>query len=84
MNEIFSSILQRYVLVFFDDILIYSKTWEEHGAHLNEVLSILQTHNLLVRREKCQFGQDSISYLGHNMSSQGVAMDLEKIVAMTR
>jgi hypothetical protein len=61
-----------------------SKTWEEHRAHLREVLSILQTHNLFVRREKCQFGQDSISYLGHVISSQGVAMDPEKIAAMTR
>lgn len=84
MNEIFASILRRYVLVFFDDILIYSKTWEEHRAHLREVLSILQTHNLFVRQEKCQFGQDSISYLGHVISSQGVAMDPEKIAAMTR
>jgi hypothetical protein len=84
MNEIFANILRRYVLVFFDDILIYSKTWEEHRAHLREVLSILQTHNLLERREKCQFGQDSISYLGHIISSQGVAMDSKKMAAMTQ
>lgn len=84
MNEIFASILRRYVLVFFDDILIYSKTRERHRAHLREVLSILQTHNLFVRREKCQFGQDSINYLGHVISSQGVAMDSEKMAAMTQ
>jgi hypothetical protein len=82
MNEIFSNLLRRYVLVFFDDILIYSKTWPEHLIHLKEVLSILRMHYLLVRREKCQFGQKSISYLGHVISSQGVAMDGEKIEAM--
>jgi hypothetical protein len=84
MNEIFSNLLRRYVLVFFDDILIYSKTWPEHLIHLKEVLSILRMHHLLVRREKCQFGQKSISYLGHVISSQGVAMDGEKIEAMVQ
>ena len=82
MNEIFSNLLRRYVLVFFDNILIYSKTWPEHLIHLKEVLSILHMHQLLLRREKCQFGQKSISYLGHVISSQGVAMDGEKIEAM--
>jgi hypothetical protein len=82
MNGIFSSLLRRYVLVFFDDILIYSKTWPEHMVHLREVLSILRDNQLFVRREKCQFGQNAISYLGHIISSQGVAMEPEKITAI--
>jgi hypothetical protein len=84
MNEIFSTLLRRYLLVFFDGILIYSKTWSEHLIHLREVLSILQDNTLFVRREKCQFGQGSISYLGHVISSQGEAMEIEKITVMTK
>jgi hypothetical protein len=84
MNEIFKGLLRRYVLVFFYDILVYSKTWEEHLNHLREVLEILQTHQLFVRRDKCQFGQDTICYLGHVISRHGVAMDLEKISAIVK
>jgi hypothetical protein len=82
MNKKFSNLLRRYVLVFFDDILIYSKTWPEHVMHLREVLSILHAHQLLVRRDECEFGLDSISYLGHIISNQGVAMDPKRITAM--
>jgi hypothetical protein len=84
MNEIFKESLRRYVLVFFDDILIYSKTWAEHLIHLQKVLEILRDNQLFVRREKCQFGQDTISYLGHIISSKGVAMDHDKISAMVQ
>jgi len=82
MNDIFSKLLRKYVLVFFDDILIYSKTWEEHITHLQEVLTIIRSHQLFLRQKKCEFGRDSISYLGHVISSQGVAMDPEKTSAM--
>jgi hypothetical protein len=84
MNEIFKEFLRRYVLVFFDDILIYSKSWAEHIKHLGMVLQILQENQLFVKREKCQFGQEQVNYLGHIISSQGVSMDPEKIVAMVQ
>jgi hypothetical protein len=71
-------------LVFFDDILIYSRTWVEHRLHLREVLGILKTNQLFVHREKCQFGQGLVIYLGHMISSQGVAMDPGKIAAMVQ
>jgi hypothetical protein len=70
MNVIFSHLLRRYVLVFFDDILTYSTTWAERRLHLWEVLGILQTNQLFVRRDKCQFGQGLISYLGHMISAK--------------
>lgn len=82
MNEIFKEQLRRYVLVFFDDILRYSQNWEEHLIHVKEVLEILKANHLFVRCEKCQFGQDTISYLDHVISNQRVAMFLEKITAM--
>lgn len=79
MNEVFQDFLRKFVLVFFDDILIYSKTWDDHIKHLEVVFSILQIHQLFVRIEKCQFGQREVKYLGHVISNGGVTVDPEKI-----
>jgi hypothetical protein len=71
--------------LFYYDILLYSKNWDDHLLHMWEVLKILKilrVNQLFVRREKCQFGQDTICYLGHVIFEHGVAMDLETIVAM--
>ena len=56
MNDVFKNQLRKFVLVFFDDILVYSVSWQEHLQHLQIVLDILQSHKLYVKREKCQFG----------------------------
>ena len=56
MNEIFRSCLRKFVLVFFDDILVYSRTLEQHQQHLDHVLRVLQTHQLFFNTKKCQFG----------------------------
>jgi hypothetical protein len=72
MNHIFRGQLRKYLLVFFDDILIYSRTWEEHLAHLDEVLSIMQSQSLYAKESKCEFGMREILYLGHIISEQGV------------
>lgn len=82
MNEVFRPILRNFVLVFFDDILVYSKSWPEHIKHLDTVFSILEFHKLHVKLEKCEFGQREVKYLGHLITSAGVAVDLEKIEAM--
>lgn len=79
MNEVFRSQLRKFVLVFFDDILIYSKSWDEHIQHLETVFSIMQQHQLFVKPEKCQFGQREVKYLGHVISNGGVIVDPEKI-----
>jgi hypothetical protein len=79
MNDIFQKVLRKFVLVFFDDILIYSKNWADHLHHIAQVFEILLTHHLFVRRDKCQFGKSEVCYLGHIISPQGVAMDPEKI-----
>ena len=55
MNDIFKRYLRKFVLVFFDDILIYSSSWEDHLQHVKIVLDILQSQNLFLKREKCQF-----------------------------
>ena len=70
------------MLVFFDDILIYSKTWEEHLKHLDKVLSILEEHSLYGKMSKCEFGMKEMLYLGHIISEKGEQVDMEKIRAI--
>jgi hypothetical protein len=72
MNHIFRGQLRKYLLVFFDDILIYNKTWDEHLAHLGEVLDIMQAQSLYAKESKCEFGMRELLYLGHIISEQGV------------
>ncbi|KAH0655105.1 hypothetical protein KY285_029987 [Solanum tuberosum] len=79
MNEIFRPYLRRYVLVFFDDILIYSPTWTDHLEHLVSVLQLLRQYQLVAKRSKCLFGQESVDYLGHIISSQGLSVDPGKV-----
>ena len=82
MNDIFRPLLRRYVLVFFDDILIYSKTWNEHLFHLEIVLGTLLKHQLYVNHSKCLIGRKEVEYLGHVISAAGVAADPQKIRSM--
>ena len=82
MNDVLRPFLRRFVLVFFDDILIYSCSWADHLRHLCAVLTVLQQHQLFVKRSKCAFGVSSIAYLGHVISDTGVAMDPAKVQAV--
>ena len=68
MNNLFQPFLRKFVLVFFDDILIYSKTWKDHLTHLEQVLSILKENHLYSKMSKCTFGKEEVSYLGHIIS----------------
>ena len=65
MNSVFSKYLDKFVLVFLDDIFIYSKNEEEHGEHLRMVLQLLRDHKLNAKLSKCDFYEDKIHYLGH-------------------
>uniref|UniRef100_A0A2N9HH28 Reverse transcriptase n=1 Tax=Fagus sylvatica TaxID=28930 RepID=A0A2N9HH28_FAGSY len=82
MNEIFRPLLRKFVLVFFDDILVYSKGREEHIGHLKTVLQILALHHLYAKMSKCVFGTSEVDYLGHIISGEGVKTDPKKIAAM--
>ncbi|KAL9299347.1 putative nucleotidyltransferase, Ribonuclease H [Arabidopsis thaliana] len=82
MNDLFRPYLKKFVLVFFDDILVYSPGMKTHVKHLETVLQLLKLHQFYVNEKKCVFGSTKISYLGHIISSQGVAADPEKVEAM--
>jgi hypothetical protein len=82
MNDVLSDYIRRFVLVFFDDILIYSSTWAEHLQHVKIVFDTIWLNQLFVKQSKCIFGSTSVAYLGHIISSKGVAMDSDKVAAV--
>ena len=82
MNMILQPFLRKFVVVFFDDILVYSPTVQAHIGHLRLVLQTLRDNHFLVKRSKCSFGQPAVEYLGHVVSSDGVRMDVQKVQAM--
>jgi hypothetical protein len=82
MNGIFKNYLDNFVIVFLDDILIYSKSEEEHENHLRLVLQVLREHQLYGKLSKCSFYQKQIHYLGHIISEHGIVVDPEKIEAI--
>lgn len=82
MNSIFKPHLRKFVLVFFDDILVFSTDLESHIQHLTIVLQILKQHHLFSKLSKCSFGQSKIEYLGHIISKDGVAAGKAKIEVM--
>uniref|UniRef100_A0A8C2C1P2 ribonuclease H n=1 Tax=Cyprinus carpio TaxID=7962 RepID=A0A8C2C1P2_CYPCA len=82
MNDVFRDMLNKWVMVYIDDILIYSNTMEEHVRHVRSVLNRLIQHQLYAKAEKCEFHQTSISFLGYVISQQGVAMEDKKVSAV--
>lgn len=82
MNSIFSMYMRKFVIVFFDDILVYSSSVEVHVNHLKIVFELFRKNKLLEKLSKCSFGRDSMSFLGHIIAGDGVHPDHEKIKAM--
>ena len=78
LQQVFGQI----ILVFLDDILVYSKNEEEHEEHLSLTLQLLREHQLYAKLSKCEFYRDRIQYLGHIISKEGLCIDLEKIEAI--
>ncbi|KAL0186579.1 hypothetical protein M9458_018249, partial [Cirrhinus mrigala] len=82
VNEVFRDMLNQWVIVYIDDILIYSSSYSEHVQHVRAVLRRLISHQLYAKEEKCAFHQDKVSFLGYIISSEGVAMDERKVEAV--
>ena len=82
MNRIFQPYLDQFVIVFIDDILIYSGSKEDHEEHVRVVLQILRENQLYAKFSKCQFWLDSVAFLGHVISAEGVFVDPQKIEAI--
>lgn len=79
MNRIFGPYLNKFVTVYLDDILIFSRTAEEHAKHLRLVLSLLRQHKLHAKLSKCEFWRSEVQYLGHIVSAEGIRMDPKKV-----
>ncbi|XP_047170931.1 uncharacterized mitochondrial protein AtMg00860-like, partial [Vigna umbellata] len=82
MNRIFRPYLDKFVVVFIDDILIYSKSVDEHEDHLRIVLSVLREKELYAKRSKCEFWMKEIQFLGHVVSAGGISVDPAKVKAV--
>lgn len=82
MNDILMPYLDRFVIVYLDDICIYSRTPEEHLEHLETVLGVLRDHKLFAQSAKCEWGVRSMEFLGHIVSDEGISVDPRKIEAI--
>jgi hypothetical protein len=79
MNKVFMEYLDKFVVVFIDDILVFSKNEEEYAEHLRLVLQKLREHKLYAKRSKCEFWLREVSFLGHVVSNGGIAVDPSKV-----
>jgi len=82
MNRVFHPYLDKFVVVFIDDILIYFKSREEHADHLRTVLNPLAEHKLYVKFKKCNFWMEKVHFLGHVVSREGISVDPVKVTAV--
>ena len=82
MHTIFRELLDDFVIIFLDDILVYSRDVETHVTHVRQTLEILRHHRLYAKVSKCAFFQSSVEYLGHIASAEGLSVDLAKVQAM--
>jgi len=84
MNRVFRPYLDKFVVVFIDDILVYSNSYLEHEQHLRQVLSTLREHQLYVKVSKCEFWLKEVVFLGHVISAQGILVDPRKVEAVLK
>jgi hypothetical protein len=84
MNKVFMEELDRFVVVFIDDILIYSETAEEHEEHLRIVLGRLRQQKLYAKFSKCEFWMEKVTFLGHVLSAKGIVVDPSKVESVTQ
>ncbi len=79
MNDIFRDYMDEFVMVYLDDILIFSKDQEIHDKHVRLVLATLREHGLYAKLEKCEFDKSLVAFLGYVISPDGIFMDKSKV-----
>ena len=84
MDSVLRPYLGKFVVVFLDDILVYSKTRKEHLEHLRLVFELLRQHQLFAKKSKCAFFETEVHYLGHIISAEGTRMEPEKVESILR
>ena len=84
MNRVFVKYLDKFIIVFIDDILVYSKTPEEHEEHLRVTLQLLRDSKLYAKFSKCDFWLSEVHFLGHVVSKEGVSVDPAKVEAVSK
>jgi hypothetical protein len=82
MNKVFMDELDKFIIIFIDDILVYSRSAKEHGHHLRIVLGKLRDHHLYAKFSKCEFWLQKVSFLGHILTAEGVVVDPEKVTVV--
>ena len=83
MNRVFRSYVDQFIVVFINDILVYSKSMEKHVYHLRTVLQTLREHQLYAKFSKCDFWTESVAFLGHVVTKDGIQVDPQKIEAVS-
>lgn len=84
MNRMLEPFLRKFILVFMDDILIYSQSLEEHIQHVQQVLQLLADNQFYIKASKCNFAKTELEYLGHLISKKGVATEPSKVAAVAQ
>jgi hypothetical protein len=79
MNNVFIDYLDKFIVVFIDDVLIYSQNEEEHEEHLKMVLQWLREHQLFAKLSKCEFWINEVLFLGHIINRDGLAVEPKKV-----
>jgi hypothetical protein len=84
MNDVFMPFMDDFVIVYLDDILVFSGTWDEHVRHVKQVLDTLQRGNMYVKMSKCEFFNTSLVYLGHIVGGGQLKIDPSKIEVIVK
>ncbi len=82
MNQVLRKYLGKFILVYLDDIIIYSKTFEKYKEHVRLIFEVLRAASLMMKLKKCKFAQKELRFLGHIISAEGIRTDPDKIAKM--